>query len=238
MVFSAVLVGTFAPDFEYFLRLAPDDRFSHTLRGTFILTLPLAFIVLWLFHAFVKEPVIALSPSGLKSSLDAYRTAFQFGGAGRFLLIIISLLVGIATHLAWDSFTHPNTWMYHHWSLLSRPVALSHLGSVPTYKVFQHGSTVFGIGLLALFFVRWYQATAPSRRVSDSKTLSERRVLVISTGVGVAVLGAVVRSLVGAGVPESHLVLKKFIGEFVVTVIALAWWELVLYGIFLSKKFS
>ena len=97
---------------------------------------------------------------------------------------------------------------------------------------------MFGIGLLALFFVRWYQATAPSRRVSDSKTLSERRVLVISTGVGVAVLGAVVRSLVGAGVPESHLVLKKFIGEFVVTVIALAWWELVLYGIFLSKKFS
>jgi hypothetical protein len=58
LVFSGLLVGTFAPDFEYFLRLSPDDGFGHTLLGTFVLTLPLALLVLWLFHTFVKLPVV------------------------------------------------------------------------------------------------------------------------------------------------------------------------------------
>jgi Domain of unknown function (DUF4184) len=44
LVFSGLLVGTFAPDFEYFLRLSPDDGFGHTLLGTFVLTLPLALL--------------------------------------------------------------------------------------------------------------------------------------------------------------------------------------------------
>jgi Domain of unknown function (DUF4184) len=49
LVFSGLLVGAFAPDFEYFLRCSPDDGFGHTLLGTFVLTLPLALLVLWLF---------------------------------------------------------------------------------------------------------------------------------------------------------------------------------------------
>ena len=104
---SALLIGTFAPDFEYFLRFSAHDRFGHTLFGSFVLTLPLALVVLWLFHNFAKVPVIRLLPNQLQMRLANHLGKFRFGGWRRFALIVASVLVGIATHLLWDSFTHP-----------------------------------------------------------------------------------------------------------------------------------
>ncbi|MFY9676569.1 MAG: DUF4184 family protein [Terriglobales bacterium] len=54
-VWSALIVGTMAPDFEYFLRMALEARHGHSFPGVFLLTLPLALVTLWLFHKFVKR---------------------------------------------------------------------------------------------------------------------------------------------------------------------------------------
>ena len=81
LVPSALLVGTFAPDFEYFLRLAPDDRFGHTLLGTFVLTLPVALLVLWLFHRYVKLPLATLLPDAIQRRLASHLDEFRFRGA-------------------------------------------------------------------------------------------------------------------------------------------------------------
>lgn len=104
IVFSGLLIGSFAPDFEYFLRLAPDDGFGHTLLGVFVLTLPLALLVLWLFHDFVKLPLARLLPDAIQCRLTGHLEEFRFRGTGRFTLIVGSILLGIATHLVWDSF--------------------------------------------------------------------------------------------------------------------------------------
>ena len=74
---SAVVVGTFAPDFEYFLRLAPDGRFGHTLLGSFALTLPLALLVLWLFHTLVKVPLVQLLPEAIQRVFRPLEFLFQ-----------------------------------------------------------------------------------------------------------------------------------------------------------------
>jgi hypothetical protein len=120
LVLSALLVGTLAPDFEYFLRLSPDDGFGRTLVGTFALTLPLALLVLWLFHTFVKRPVAGLLPDAIQRRLTNHVPEFTFRGPVRFALIVNSILLGIVTHLVWDSFTHANTWPYRHWPVLRR----------------------------------------------------------------------------------------------------------------------
>src|SRR5438045_2424069 len=98
LVWSALLIGTMAPDFEYFVRLAPDDGYGHTLAGTFLLTLPLALLALWLFHTFVKVAVIGLLPNAIRNRLAKSIHEFHWGGAAHFAMIIISILVGIATH--------------------------------------------------------------------------------------------------------------------------------------------
>jgi hypothetical protein len=116
LVWSALVVGTFAPDFEYFLRFAPDDGYGHTVPGTFVLTLPLAILTLWLFHAFVERPLIELLPDAVRRRLPNNLNKFRFAGPPRFAMIVLSVLAGIATHLMWDSFRirtrGPTSWLY------------------------------------------------------------------------------------------------------------------------------
>src|SRR5262245_44725270 len=47
---SALVVGTMAPDFEYFLRLRPFASISHTLPGLLVFCLPAGAAVLAAFH--------------------------------------------------------------------------------------------------------------------------------------------------------------------------------------------
>src|ERR1700733_2396374 len=84
LVPSALVVGTFAPDLEYFARLSPGDGYGHTWPGTFLLTLPLALLTLWIFHVFVKQPVVAILPEGFQRRLAPYLGRFRFGRVARF----------------------------------------------------------------------------------------------------------------------------------------------------------
>lgn len=235
LVTSGLLVGTFAPDFEYFLRLAPNDRFGHTLLGTFVLTLPVALLVLWLFHAFVKVPVARLLPDAIQRRLTNHLDAFRFGGVERFALVVGSILVGIATHLAWDSFTHRNTWLYHRWPLLGQTIDLPVLGLVPLYKVLQHGSTVIGIAVLSIWLIVWYRNTEPSGHVLGSSSSPRRKMAIGSAVTVIALGGATIRAVARVGVPTDHSSEKRFVGLLVVTAVALVWWQLVAYGVFSSR---
>jgi hypothetical protein len=178
LVFSGLLIGTFAPDFEYFLRLAPDDGFGHTLLGAFVLTLPLALLVLWLFHDFVKLPLARLLPDAIQRRLTGHLEEFRFRGAGSFTLIVDSILLGIATHLVWDSFTHSNTWLYHHWTILGQQFHVPIVGTIPFYKALQHGSTIIGTGVLLIWLAFRYRTVdrgVPKSRFIGRSPLVIRR---------------------------------------------------------------
>lgn len=229
LVPSALVIGTFAPDFEYFLRLAPNGRLGHTLPGTFILTLPAALLVLWIFHSLVKRPATMLMPDALRNRLVNHLGDFRFGGASRFLLILASLLLGIATHLLWDSFTHAGTWLYIHWPLLRASVNLPVLGPIPCYKVFQHGSTIVGTGVVVAWLISWYRSSEPSTHVPGESPSPHERLAIVTAIVMVALGGTIIRVIMGTGFPVTFQN-KKMIGEAIVTAIALVWWDLVAYG--------
>jgi Domain of unknown function (DUF4184) len=235
LIISALVVGTLAPDFEYFLRLSPEDRFGHTVVGIFTFTLPLALLVLWIFHALIKVPVIALLPEAIQRRLAAHHHGFSFIPARRFALIVVSLVLGIATHLLWDSFTHPTTWLYYHWSFLRQPVHLPILGWVGHYKLLQHLSTVFGLTVLLLWFARWYESTSYLPERSCSAFSPGRKIAIISIITIIASLGAVARIVAMVSVSERAVSLQSVVGKGVVTLIALLWWELVIYGLLFRK---
>jgi amino acid transporter len=188
------VIGTLAPDFEYLLRLSPRGCFGHTLVGSFILTLPLAVLVLWIFHAFVKRPTATLLPEAIQCRLQDHLDGFRFGGAARFVRIVVSILLGIATLLLWDSFTHSTTWPYRHWSVLRQSFALPIVGPIPLYKILQHGSTIAGIGILSTWLVHWYGTAQPTLQLRKSLS-SRRRAVVIAVVTTVALVGAVARAL-------------------------------------------
>ena len=230
LVYSAVIVGTVAPDFEYFLRMAPQSFYGHRFPGIFTLTLPLAHAVLWLFHRFVKHPLVQLLPEAVGRRVELSSGSFQFGGARRFALIVGSTLVGIATHVAWDSFTHPSGWLYLHWDFLSHPVAISTLATLQVYKTLQYGCSVLGLGILAFSLLRWYRETRPAEPQGDRGLQPARKVSILLLVVCVALAGAFFRAVMRAGVPSLRPMNKAFGVVFIVTMIGLLWWELLIYG--------
>lgn len=227
----ALIIGTFAPDLTYFLFLGPRGRFSHSLVGIFCLTLPLGLAVLWLFESVVKTPLIELLPGAIRRRLN--RPASEPGQPRLVGLagVVAAMLLGIATHILWDSFTHWNTWITRRWTFLNRKVHLSAVGTIPYFKVLQHVSTIVGVLVVVLWFVHWYRTTQPAAESSEPELSGGRRAVIVAVGVLLALVGAIVRALHAAAIPYQIRGSARFAGDAVCAFVALVWWELVVYGL-------
>ena len=113
-VWSAILVGSMAPDFPYIVGSLKYRSLGHDFPGVLLFTLPASFVVLWFFHIAIKKPMAGLLPVGMQQRLSGQLGEFKFGGVRRTLAITLSIVLGIATHLVWDSFTHAYTWPWRH----------------------------------------------------------------------------------------------------------------------------
>jgi hypothetical protein len=186
LVLSAVLIGAMVPDFEYFIHLRMTGRWSHTLAGALEFCLPAALIVLALFHGVVKRAVVLLLPSGVQRRI--VMKEFRFRPISRFLLIALSAFVGIASHLIWDSLTHPGGWVVEHLSWF-RDTNMVWGHRITNYKLAQHGSTILGLVLLGLWFWNWYHKSPERNEV--------RPVFGARTRIGVAIAMIAVAAIVG-----------------------------------------
>ena len=243
LVVPAVIVGTMAPDFEYFMLLAPKSGYGHGWPGLLILTLPLALLVYWLYQAFVRAPLIWLLPEGFRQRVPYRSVEPNPFRLARFAIVLASLTAGIATHILWDSFTHPTTWVYRHWGLLSRTLTVPVLGTIQYYKAFQHSSTILGLAVLAVWIAYWYRTTPPTGLVAMTRSAQPRsaqreRLLVLAVIPGLALCGALIRAFLGVGKLTSVAVVEHFVAEWIITLIALLWWQLVIYGILRRRRFT
>jgi hypothetical protein len=225
LVFSAVVVGSVAPDFEYFLRLAPQGRYFHNFPGLFVCALPAAIAVLWLFHRSAKVAVVRLLPTGVQQRLPP-DTDFPFGGARRFGLLALSVFVGALTHILWDSFTHKQSWLVQQWPPLHGKVLLPWLIHRPVMVciLLQHLSGLIGVAILVLWFVAWYRRTSPAQTI-DSPLPGGTKFGFLLLLLALSLSGALLRTAMFH--PPSRV---AQIGVFVVTWIALLWWALVALG--------
>lgn len=153
LVFSALVIGSIAPDFGYFVPL-PESFFMYTVPGLILFDVPVGLVLLCLFHALLKWPLLALLPSSLQRRLFQYAQRFSFGPFKRFLLILLSLLVGSSTHLIWDSFTHDYGWTVEQFSVLRDSIE-----GLPLYTILQNLGSLVGIGILMYWFIRWLPTT-------------------------------------------------------------------------------
>ena len=147
-----LIIGAMTPDVPYYFpwRIAKHiPEATHTFLGTFTLDLPMG-LVLLTFLWLLRVPLAA--PLGAGASAKCLAALERFGSRPRnWLLAPLSILVGAWTHLAWDSFTHIDSWVVSRISALSAPVSLfSYTG--PLCHVLQYASSVFGLVVLAIWF--------------------------------------------------------------------------------------
>lgn len=187
-IWPALVIGTFAPDLQYFIWISDEDRSGHHFPGVLLFSLPLALLLLWLFEWCVKGPVIELLPDPILRRLQDKVRPLSFWGWQRFMSIVMWIFVGTATHVLWDWFTHSRTWITAHWALFSYKVPVPFHSPVTTTKILQHISTMLGILILAVWCVAWYRRTAPVPRASLRQMSSIRKVMIVLSMAVVAVL--------------------------------------------------
>jgi len=162
LVFSALVAGALAPDIGYFLAFSPSHTESHSLAGLLCFCVPAGLLLLLLFQKVLKHPLLALFPVRHQARLYPYARDFRFTPVPRFFLILLSLLVGSATHLVWDSVTHQSGWVVRRVPELTARVFLTQTESMPVYKLLQHGSTVLGLIVLGVAYFIWLRKAEPA----------------------------------------------------------------------------
>ena len=237
LVLSALVIGCFSPDFEYFLRLVPRGRFGHTPMGLFAFDLPLSVLIFWLFHAYAREPILAWLPPAFRQRIPANSALSSLRNIRGVALVLASIIIGAATHILWDSFTHPFFWPDQYLHFLHRTIQLPLLGQVRYTKFFQHLSTLVGLVVLAFWIRHWYRHTPPL----DSQPIERHRKnesALLAALCLVAIFAALLRGLLGIGLPTNLHQSEGLLAEIVITAITVFWLEVLAYGVFRAQRHS
>ena len=208
LVFSALVAGALAPDIGYFLTFSSRHGESHSLEGLFFICLPAGLLMLLLFHKFLKQPLLALLPVSHQLRLYPYAQDFRFGPASRFVLILVSILIGSVTHLFWDSFTHDNGWVVSQLPELSAPILEIHGALIPVYKLLQHGSTLLGLIVLTVAYIFWFRSARLSSVRPTALTFATKVVIVgvLLVGACTAALTRTIQPLISWGTIRTNVV--------------------------------
>ena len=149
---TGLVIGSLTPDFEYFLRMRIKSNYSHTIDGLFWFDLPLGLLLAFIFHNIVRESLFNNLPPFLKSRFSTFK---QFDWNRHFkqnwIVVTISIIIGAASHIFWDSFTHDHGYFVQTIPALQNSVDF--LGrQIPILKILQHSSTLLG-GLVIAFAI-------------------------------------------------------------------------------------
>ncbi|MCM0673180.1 DUF4184 family protein [Micromonospora phytophila] len=171
LVPSALVIGSMVPDLPYYVPLPVEATLTHSLAGVLGVDVVLGLVAVALWHGLLARFLIAISPVRLRDRLPppARRRSRP---AVRVAMVVVSLVVGAATHVVWDSFTHDGMWGTAHIGWLAE----SHLGTAG-YRWAQRVSGVVGAAAVVVWLVRWWRARSPA--TATAQWSSAERVLVV-----------------------------------------------------------
>lgn len=145
---TGLVVGSIVPDFEYFIRMSSRSIYSHTWLGLFWFDLPLALLISFLFHGIVRNPLARNTPFLRRRlmAFDSFNWNRHFSSSGP--VIVLSILVGAASHILWDGVTHQNDFF----PILSE-VTNRFGSSMAWFEVLQRASTIAGGLVVAVVLI-------------------------------------------------------------------------------------
>ncbi len=149
---TCLVIGSMSPDFEYFLRGELISTVSHTLPGLLYFCLPVTLAAAWLFHRVLKWPAVRVAPWRTRLAVFAERP----WPVQPLWILLLSALIGAATHYVWDGITHADGYGPRHVAVLHAQV-----GPMVLHRVLQHTSTAIGLTVLAIVIGRALARVTP-----------------------------------------------------------------------------
>ena len=158
--FSALLIGAITPDLSYCLERYDLDDFAHTVRGCFGFSLPVGWLAVLIFQA-VRDPLVKLLPAPHRQAL---LQSFRKPNPAWFA-VPLSVLIGAATHVFWDSFTHEVGWFVERSTFLQMKLFTIDGHHFRMYRLLWHVSTWAGLFLLCRAYLQTLKERTGSGRV-------------------------------------------------------------------------
>ncbi|MDQ1083554.1 MULTISPECIES: DUF4184 family protein [Microbacterium] len=164
LVPAAIAIGAMTPDLPLFLRgIVPPYAVTHDLAWLPV-TVVMAFALLLVWRCILRPATREVMPRAVADrlpgewdagALAAWRESVG-GGVVGILWLVLSLALGVVTHVAWDFFTHEGRAGEALLPALEEP-----WGPLPGVKWLQYGSGVLGLAGLALFGLWWLSRRRP-----------------------------------------------------------------------------
>jgi hypothetical protein len=152
-----------APDFEYFFKMSVDGVHGHTWPGLFYFDLPVTFLLAMVFHRVVKRNLILNLPLSLQQRfMETLNINFMAVLKAKPFIFISSALLGSATHILWDSFTHGKGFAVTYFSFYDGAF-VPFLGvDYPLWYALQHISTFIGLTVLTIYIFIFMRQDDPA----------------------------------------------------------------------------
>ncbi len=156
-----LILGAIAPDLPYFLpgslgRLIPQ---THEFEASYSICLVLGYALLIAVYVLRRPLTALLAPRARWLCLHAL-APFRRGWRA-WLLAPLGIVVGVWSHLLWDSFTHADGWIVHRVAALSAPVTIGSYNG-PLCHVLQYVSSAVGLVVMVLWYARLRAPAVPS----------------------------------------------------------------------------
>ncbi|GIQ69670.1 membrane protein [Xylanibacillus composti] len=198
---TGLILGSMAPDFEYFLMLEPYRSMGHSLAGLFLQAIPLSLVLAFLFHYVVKESMAKHLPSTFQLDQRAYSLLgkWQLRSLRDWLIFISSVMIGFLSHVTLDSFTHAHGYGVMQYSWLREIVILNY----PFYKLLQHSLSILGLCLTFVWIGYRLFRSEPDLKFRLPMNVSGKRKLLYWTFVLLTSIAVTIVKL--AGTTSSNL---------------------------------
>jgi hypothetical protein len=140
---AALMVGSMAPDFAYFIPGGFGRVETHSALGVFQFSLPVGLAVWMYFVILLERPTLAFLPDAwrlrLRPTLLNLRTL---------LMACLGVVAGAFSHLVWDAFTHSSTPVVEAMPVLRTMLFQAEGFPVRVYFVLQVLSSAVGLSIL------------------------------------------------------------------------------------------
>jgi hypothetical protein len=150
---SGLVFGAMAPDLPYFAGEFTLGDLAHTWWAVPTLDLAITATLATAWHLVLRAPLVGLLPGRWAAAAEQLtaprkRTARQLWSLTPWFAL--SAVIGAATHILWDGFTHPGRFGVR---LVPALQSARVLGE-PPYVLLQYGCSVLGCAVLAMWALR------------------------------------------------------------------------------------
>jgi hypothetical protein len=204
---SACVIGAMVPDFGLFFPWRLGRVETHSAMALITFCLPIGLITYWVFQRVIRTPVLEVLPEGAYARSRASATPAEIGSLVQWVRAACGILVGAATHIVWDSFTHEGYRGVRMFPWLDDPlleIGKRHYDSV---RLLQDLGSLFGL-ILVLALVcyalrRGGQEAVPNRPI----LAAERRRWVLAYAITAILLSIAFHVIARIGLPTPRSII-------------------------------